>query len=91
MSKRTYRFLIKKNPAPQGAWLLIWDRDILFDRTDPGRTTVALEDIESSSDASAWTTLAAAKRAASGLLDRHRLPWTHDGEGVYRAEVRVRG
>jgi hypothetical protein len=89
MEKRTYRFLITKNPERQGAWLLLWDRELLYGHQSEDRHGITLEDIESSSGASAWTTLAAAKRAAARMLDRHRLPW-EEADDMHRAVVQHR-
>jgi hypothetical protein len=78
--KRTYLFVIKKNPERQGAWLLVWERNLVVPD---------LDEVAASSGASAWTTLAAAKRAAARMLNRSRLPWTQDDD-ILRSQVTVR-
>lgn len=82
--KIKHLFEITKNPEKQGAWLLVWSRDVPFG-TNPetGYRTVALEDIEASAGASAWTTVSAAKRAAAAMVGRSRMTWSDtNGDGL---------
>jgi hypothetical protein len=85
VTKRTYLFVLNKNPEPQGAWLLVWERNIVV----PPESSRWFDEIEASYGASAWTTLRAAKRAAARMVDRSRLPWVSDDE-ILRAQVTVR-
>lgn len=90
--KITYVFEIAKNAQKQGAWLLLWTHSIPEIRDADGMRSIAIEDIESSQGASAWTTATAAKRAAAAMVDRSRLPWNDiNGDGtVLTAEVEVK-
>lgn len=83
--KIKHLFDITKNPEKQGAWLLLWSRDVPYG-IDPetGYRSVALEDIEASAGASAWTTVSAAKRAAAVMVGRSRMTWTDtNGDGLH--------
>ena len=78
-SKITMSFYITKNTEKQGAWLLEIHRPVR-PRQVNGNLQVALEDIEGSHIASAWTTLVAAKRAAAHHVGRSRLTWITEGD-----------
>lgn len=76
-------FEITKNAEKQGAWLLVWGHEVPPTRRDDGMLTVALEDLEGSAGASAWTTVSAAKRAAAALVGRSRMGWSDaNGDGL---------
>lgn len=75
-TKIKHQFEISKNQQKQGAWLLISVREVPEARDDQGRLVIAIEDIESAQSASAWTTQAAAKRAAAASVGRSRLMWS---------------
>jgi hypothetical protein len=86
MNKRTYLFVLRKNPERQGAWLLVWERNIIVSEDTRARI---IEEVEGSSGASAWTTKMAAKRSAAHMLGRSRLTWI-DEDDVLRAQVTVK-
>ena len=75
------RFSISKENVKQSAYLVISNRELLRTRNEQGTLTIALEDIESSSQCSAWTTLAAAKRQAAASVGRSRLAWVDQPVG----------
>lgn len=82
--KIKWRFEITKNTEKQGAWLLVWGHEVPPTRNEAGRLTVALEDLEASAGASAWTTVGAAKRAAAAMVGRSRMGWTDtNGDGLH--------
>jgi hypothetical protein len=85
MSKRTYLFVLSKNQERQGAWLLVWERNVVVP-TDASRW---VGEIEASSGASAWTSKMAAKRAAAHMVGRSRLTWIDEDE-ILRAQVTVK-
>ena len=88
-SKITMSFYITKNTQKQGAWLLEIHRPIQPKRIE-GNLQVALEDIESSLQSTAWTTLLAAKRAAAHHVDRSRLTWKTTDDTHYSATLDVK-
>lgn len=82
-TKIKHWFEIVKNTQKQGAWLLIWTREVPPNRKEDGTLTVSLEDLEASQGASAWTTAMAAKRAAAATVGRSRLTWADpNGDGL---------
>lgn len=86
MSKRTYLFVLRKNQERQGAWLLVWERNLVV---PDGLHPRMLEEVAASSGASAWTTQAAAKRAAAHRVGRTRLTWIKEDD-VLRSQVTVK-
>lgn len=70
-----HRLSITKSPEKGSAYLLIWSADKPLERNADGMLTVDLDDLLSGSDASAWTTLSNAKRAAAAKVNRQRLKW----------------
>lgn len=80
--KIQHQFGIHKAGVKQSAYLLVWSAETPLER-DPesGMLTVDLDDILGSSEASAWTTLSAAKRYAAQKVGRTRLPWEERTEG----------
>lgn len=78
--KIEWHFEVSKNTEKQGAWLMVWARDLNIDTVD-GRTSVDIEEIQNSAGESAWTTQAAAKRAAAHMVGRSRLGWEEVGDG----------
>lgn len=83
--KVRWTFNVSKNPEKQGAWLLVWAHDIpMGTNPETGYRSVAVEDIEASAGSSAWTTVAAAKRAAAALVGRSRMSWSNtNGDGLH--------
>ena len=81
---KTY-FSITKANVKQSAYLLVSNREVPPNRNDEGTLTIALEDLEAATKAAAWTTLAAAKKAAATSVGRSRLTWedhAEDAEGI---------
>jgi len=82
-------FYITKNTQKQGAWLLEIHRPVQPKNVN-GNLQVAIEDIGNSLQATAWTTLMAAKRAAAAHVDRSRLAWKTADDTHYTATLDVK-
>jgi hypothetical protein len=78
--KVKHYFDIIKSDEKQSAYLLVWDAVKPLERNDDGMLTVDIADLTASPNASAWTTLNAAKRKAAAHVGRSRLPWVENDE-----------